>query len=342
MMNKYSKEIWNENYRGPGEETVENTWKRLATEAAKPEKKENRKTVSEEFYSILQDFKFIPGGRIMANIGVKGRESTTLMNCFVHNPVDINYRDPDSIEGIYTMLKAQAHTLKSEGGLGTNFSYIRPAGTYVKGIGSRTPGVLKFMELWDKSSEIITMGSEKILGELKEDEKIKIRKGAQMGVLSVWHPEIEDFIIAKQTSNRLTKFNLSIGITHGFMQAVEKNKDWDLIFPDTTHPKYEQEWKGDVDNWIAKGYDTIIYKTMKARDLWDAISYATYTRNEPGVIFLDLFNKLNPLANKEKILASNPCGITSPFLPHVKNRVYAGNFLHLLSYNVVGDYRREC
>jgi ribonucleoside-diphosphate reductase alpha chain len=307
-MNKYSKEIWSDNYRGPGEETVEQTWKRLATEATKPEKKEGRKTVSEEFYSILEDFKFIPGGRIMANLGINSRQATTLMNCYVHHPKDINYTDPDSIEGIYTMLKAQAHTLKSEGGYGTNFSWIRPAGTYVQGIGGRTPGVLKFMELWDKSSEIITMGSEKILGALKEDEKIKIRKGAQMGVLSVWHPEIEDYIIAKQTPGRLTKFNTSIGITRGFMQAVEKDKDWNLIFPDTSHPKYEKEWKGDIDDWKGRGYDIIIYKTMKAKDLWNIISYSTYTRNEPGVIFLDLFNKLNPIADKEQILATNPCG----------------------------------
>ena len=143
----------------------------------------------------------------MANLGIDTRHSTTLMNCYVHHPKDIGYKDPDSIEGIYDMLKAQAHTLKSEGGYGMNFSWIRPAGSYVKGIGSRTPGVLKFMELWDTSSEIITMGSEKILGTLKNDEKIKIRKGAQMGVLSVWHPEIEDYIIAKQTPGRVTKFN---------------------------------------------------------------------------------------------------------------------------------------
>jgi len=308
MMNKYSEEIWNDNYRGPGETTIEDTWKRLANEGAKVENKEIRKNISEEFYSILDDFKFIPGGRIMANLGIDTRHATTLMNCYVHHPKDINYKDPDSIEGIYTMLKAQAHTLKSEGGYGTNFSWIRPAGTYVKGIGSRTPGVLKFMELWDKSSEIITMGSEKILGALRDDEKTKIRKGAQMAVLSVWHPEVEDYIVAKQTSGRLTKFNMSIGITEGFIKAVEADKTWDLSFPDTEHPKYESEWNGDVDEWRHKGYTIITYKTVKARDLWDTISYATYTRNEPGVIFLDLFNKINPLAYAEDIFATNPCG----------------------------------
>lgn len=307
MMNKYSEEIWNDNYRGPEETTIEDTWKRLANEGAKIENKEIRKNISEEFYSILDDFKFIPGGRIMANLGLDTRHATTLMNCFVHHPKDINYKDPDSIEGIYTMLQAQAHTLKSEGGYGTNFSWIRPAGTYVKGIGSRTPGVLKFMELWDKSSEIITMGSEKILGALRDDEKTKIRKGAQMAVLSIWHPEVEDYIVAKQTSGRLTKFNMSIGITKGFMKAVEEDKPWNLIFPDTEHPKYESEWNGDIEEWRDKGYTIITHKTVKAKDLWNAISYATYTRNEPGVIFLDLFNKINPLAYTEDIFATNPC-----------------------------------
>jgi len=307
-MNKYSEEIWNDNYRGPGEDNVEQTWKRLATEGAKVENKEIRQSISDEFYSILSDFKFIPGGRIMANLGIDSRHATTLMNCYVHHPKDIKYEDPDSINGIYDMLKAQAHTLKSEGGYGMNFSWIRPAGAYVKGIGSRTPGVLKFMELWDKSSEIITMGSEKVLGQLRDDEKTKIRKGAQMAVLSVWHPEIEDFIVAKQTPGRLTKFNMSVGITDGFMDAVEKDKTWELVFPDTEHPKYEKEWNGDIDEWKSKDYPIIVHKTIKAKELWETISYATYTRNEPGVIFLDLFNKINSLSYNENIYATNPCG----------------------------------
>lgn len=115
-MNSYSAEIWKDNYKGPNDNTIEDTWKRIAVGAAAAETKENRKQTEKDFYSILEDFKFIPGGRIMANLGIEGRESTTLMNCFTHNPMDIKYKDPDSIEGIYNMLKAQAHTLKSEGG----------------------------------------------------------------------------------------------------------------------------------------------------------------------------------------------------------------------------------
>lgn len=307
-MNKFSEEIWLENYKAPLDENITDTWKRLARETSKIENSENRKKVYNDFYYILEDFKFIPGGRIMANLGVDSRKSTTLFNCYVHHPKDINYTDPDSIEGIYDMLKVQAHTLKSEGGYGMNFSWIRPAGSYVRGIGGRTPGVIKFMELWDKSSELITSGSEKILGNLKKDEKIKIRKGAQMGVLSVWHPEIEDFITAKQTPGKLTKFNISVGITEGFMEAVKNDDYWELIFPDTESPHYNKEWNGDIEEWINKGYMYTVYDKIKARKLWDKILYATYTRNEPGVIFLDLFNKLNPLSYCEKIFATNPCG----------------------------------
>ena len=308
MINEFAKEIWQDNYKGPSDKTLEDTWRRLAKAAASIEPKSKRDKIEESYYEILSNGYFMPGGRIVAILGVEGREATTLMNCFVHHPMDIGIRDPDSIHGIAYMLEAQMHTLKSEGGYGTNFSYIRPDGAYVDGIGGRTPGVLKFMELWDKSSEIITKGSDKQQGGARDGEKQKIRKGAQMAVLSVWHPDVEEFIVAKQTEGRLTKFNMSVGITEGFIDAVLENKDWDLIFPDTTFEKYNDEWNGDIDVWKEKKYPIIVYKTIKAKELWDQITYATYTRNEPGVLFLDLFNKLNPLAYVEKIFQTNPCG----------------------------------
>lgn len=306
-LNEFSKEIWEHNYKGPHDSSIEDTWNRLSNGCASIEPIENRQQIIDDFYFALENFKFVPGGRIIANLGIAGRESTTLMNCFVHNPKDINYTDPDSIEGIYTMLKAQAHTLKSEGGIGINFSWIRPSGAYIKGISSRTPGVLKFMELWDKSSEIITAGSEKIVGKLEKGEKIKIRKGAQLAILNVDHPDIEDFIIAKQTPNRLTKFNMSVGITDDFLHAVENNLDWNLVFPDTAHPDYKKKWDGDLMAWKDLKYPIVIYKTIKAKKLWETIMYATFNRNEPGVLFLELSNKLNALSYAEKIFAGNPC-----------------------------------
>jgi ribonucleotide reductase alpha subunit len=122
-----------------------------------------------------------------------------------------------------------------------------------------------------------------------------------------WHPDIEEFIVAKQTQGRLTKFNLSIGITSGFMEAVQNNKMWTLKFPDTGFEKYETEWKGDLEEWELKGYPVNIYKEIKAKKLWDMIMISTYNRNEPGVLFLDLANKLNTIPNKEKVQTSNPC-----------------------------------
>ena len=301
-----SVEVWENNYKYFTENTLHDTFNRQAEACVQVEKEELRKSLYDDFMWLLDDFKGAAGGRITANLGINDRLATTLYNCFVHHPGDINYKDPDSINGIYDMLKAQAHTLKSEGGYGSNFSYLRPAGGYIKGIGGRTPGVLKFLELWDKSSEIITSGFDDVVENRKESEKKKIRKGAQMGVLCVWHPEIESFINAKLVPNRLTKFNLSVGVHDDFMDAVIKDELWTLRFPDTTSEHYK-EWAGDIYDWEAKGYPVVVYKTIKARELWNKITYAAYTRNEPGILFLGVANKLNPLSYVENILASNPC-----------------------------------
>ena len=302
-----SDEIWYQNYQGPEDLTIADTVERQAKTCSSIEKQEIRDKVYEDFKWLLSDFKGIAGGRVTANLGIAGRESVTLFNCFVHNPGDIGFNDPDSIEGIYEMLKAQAHTLKSEGGYGMNFSWIRPNGSYVDGIDSRTPGVLSFMELWDTSSKIVTQGSEKIIGKRKKGEKKKIRKGAQMGILECWHPDIEDFIDAKLAEGRLSKFNLSIGITEGFMDAVVNDGDWALRFPDTTCPEFKTKWFGNLYDWESKNLPTITYKTVKAKNLWNKLIKSTYTRNDPGVIFLDIANKRNPLYYAERIATTNPC-----------------------------------
>lgn len=302
-----SVEVWNDNYRHTDETTRVETWNRVAESCASIEKEEIRNDIVEKFQSILYNDKFVPGGRILSNIGNNDRKGTTLFNCYVHNPKDIGLKDCDSIDGIYDMLKAQAKTLQSEGGYGINGSWLRPAGAYIEGIGSRTPGPIKFMELWDKSSEIITVGSTKIRGERKKSEKTKIRKGAMMLVLNVWHPDIKEFITAKQTPGVLTKFNMSVGITEGFMNAVINDLSWELKYPDTTYPQYKEEWFGFIEEWEAKGYPTIVYETVKAKDIWNLIMESTYNRAEPGVLFLDTYNKLNPLYYAEKIATTNPC-----------------------------------
>jgi len=309
MFNKpISLDIWETTYRGPDDNSINDTWNRIASACSSVEKEEIRENIYDDFMWLLSDFRGSPGGRITANIGINARMATTLYNCFVHSPLDLEMCNVDSIDGIYNLLKAQAHTLKSEGGYGMNFSWLRPAGAYVRGIGGRTPGVVKFMELWDKSAEIITIGDESNKLSSNKNEKKKIRKGAQMGVLCCWHPDIESFIDAKLVPNRLTKFNMSVGITNGFMDAVMTNSDWDLKFPDTECIEYDKEWKGDIYDWESKGLPIVVYKTVKAQDLWNKIMEATYTRNEPGVLFLDIINKLNPLYYAETVATTNPCG----------------------------------
>jgi ribonucleoside-diphosphate reductase alpha chain len=192
---------------------------------------------------------------------------------------------------------------------------MRPRGGFVEGIGNETPGAVRMLDMWDTQSAVITAGSGQKTK--KEKAKIKIRKGAQMVTMSCWHPDIEEFITAKQTPGRLTKFNMSVLITDEFMNAVENHLPWNLVFPDFDSNKeiYDNEWDGFLDTWIQKGYPIKTYKTFNdANELWDLIMKSTYNRNEPGVLFIDSINRLNNLFYAEKIDATNPCG--EQLLPH--------------------------
>ena len=227
-------------------------------------------------------------------------------NCFVGARPN---NDIDSLDGIITNLRNQVQTLKAEGGWGENFSYIRPRGAFIHGIGVETPGAVKYMELFDKSSDIITAGSGK--KSLNKKAKGKIRKGAQMAVLDCWHPDIIEFTTAKQQPGRLTKFNVSVNCTDEFMKKItgeDANDEWQLRFPDTQFKKFKSEWDGDIRGWEAKGYPVTVHNTVSAKWLWNLIMESTYNRAEPGVLFLDRANQNNPLYYKEKIMATNPCG----------------------------------
>ena len=307
--NSFSEETWFQKYKLENDTTVEDTWMRVAKDLASVEKKNKSKWVK-EFYSILEGFKFVPGGRITSNAG-SGLKGTTYINCFVDG---FTGNDKDSIEGIYRTLTRQAQILKSEGGYGFCADVMRPRGSHIGGIGNQSPGAVKFLQLWDKSSEIITAGSGK---KSRKDEKNFIRKGAQMVTLSCWHPDIIEFINAKKTPGVLSKFNMSVLCTDEFMGAVIDDTSWDLVFPD--HEKYSKEykssWNGDLDEWkevIGHGdpaYGLRCYHTFdSARELWDLIMSNTYGRNEPGVLFCDTMNNMNNLYYEEHISATNPCG----------------------------------
>lgn len=317
FQDSFSQEVWRTTYKDHKDNDINDTFWRVATAIASVEITEDlRQKWANNFYEMMTSFRVVPGGRIVANAGTDFK-GTSLINCFV-SPSPIH--DADSMVGILETLRAQTLTLKSEGGWGHNFSVLRPRGAFINGIGVETPGSVKFMELFDKSSEIITAGSG--TKSLNKKAKGKIRKGAMMGVLDVWHPDIIEFITAKQTSNRLQKFNVSVNCVDEFMEQVLKVYDlkkkglqseaeqitWDLIFPEPTHAKYKKEWKGDIRDWKAKGYPIHIYKTVKVEWLWNLITQSTYNRNEPGVLFLDRANKFNQLNYAEKIVSTNPCG----------------------------------
>ncbi|WP_372605435.1 adenosylcobalamin-dependent ribonucleoside-diphosphate reductase, partial [Actibacterium sp.] len=215
-----------------------------------------------KFYDALEDFKYLPAGRITAGAGTA--RAVTLFNCFVMGTI------PDSMGGIFDMLKEAALTMQQGGGIGYDFSTIRPRGAGVKGVAADASGPLSFMDVWDAMCRtIMSAGS---------------RRGAMMATMRCDHPDIEQFITAKQDPARLRNFNLSVLVTDDFMEAVKADGSWELKF------------------------DGTIYHTVEARDLWNKIMRGTYDFAEPGVIFIDRINKMNNLAYCETIAATNPCG----------------------------------
>jgi len=309
-----SQQVWMENYKWETDETVWDTFRRVARFVASVEK--DKKQWEEKYYKLLSEFKYIPGGRIISNAGT-GLKKTTLINCYVSG---FRGERQDSVESIYQELGRQACILASEGGYGCNFDVLRPKGSFVNGIGVETSGVLHFMNIWDTSSDTLTKGS----GRPKKDGKgkNKIRKGAMMGMLSSWHPAIEEFIIAKQQPGMLTKFNLTVLATDDFIDAVKKHTKWQLKFPDTTFEKYDLEWDGDIAKWEGKGYPINVWKEyVDANELWDLIIESTYKRNEPGIAFIDRVNELNNLYYAEKITASNPCVTGDTLIETTEGRI---------------------
>ncbi|HEY4470392.1 MAG TPA: adenosylcobalamin-dependent ribonucleoside-diphosphate reductase, partial [Stellaceae bacterium] len=271
-----SQQIWDMKYRlkGPAngpiagepiDKTIEDTWRRVATAAAAPEKEPQRS--ADRFYAAMSDFRFLPAGRVIAGAGA-GRQ-VTLFNCFVMGEI------PDDMGGIFAHLREAALTMQQGGGIGYDFSTLRPRGAYVKGVGADASGPLSFMDVWDAMCRTIMSAG--------------YRRGAMMATLSCEHPDIEAFIEAKREPGRLRMFNLSVLVTDAFMKAVEEDAPWELHFG-------------------GPGQTKTVAKVLPARELWDKIMRATYAYAEPGVIFIDRINRRNNLWYCEHISATNPCG----------------------------------
>ncbi len=261
-----AEQIWDMKYRfkqadgTPIDQTVEDSWRRIARDLARVEK--DPAYWEEKFYAALEDFKYLPAGRITAGAGTA--RQVTLFNCFVMGTV------PDSMGGIFDMLKEAALTMQQGGGIGYDFSTIRPRGADVKGVAADASGPLSFMDVWDAMCRtIMSAGS---------------RRGAMMATMRCDHPDIEQFITAKSDPARLRMFNMSVLVTDPFMEAVKADGPWELVFGGK------------------------VYHTVQARDLWNKIMQATYDYAEPGVIFIDRINAANNLSYVETIAATNPCG----------------------------------
>lgn len=262
-LDRLSQEVWERKYKWKDEKSLDDNIKRVARESAKVEETDTkRREWEEKFYELMKDAKFLPGGRILAGIGTSMYQ--TLFNCFTLPVIE------DSIEGIFESVKLNAIIHSLGGGTGANFSTIRPEGAEVKTKGGTASGPVSFMTVFDAETKTITTGN--------------ARKGANMGILNVDHPDIEKFITAKHTPGVLTQFNISVGITDEFISAVVEDKDWELKF------------------------NGKVYKVLKAKDLWNLIVKSAYDYAEPGVINLSTINRLNNLYYIENIQATNPCG----------------------------------
>jgi len=303
--NDFSEEVFRLTYRFAGEKDINDRHLAIAKDLAAVERPEKQAYWTNQFLNLLEDFKFVPGGRITSNAGTE-LTGTTYINCFVSG---FRGENQDSMTSIMDELRRQALILKSEGGYGFCVDVLRPRGAYVDGIGGDSPGAVKLLEMWDTQSSVITAGSG--LKKKTTMGKTKIRKGAQMVTMSLFHPDIEEFITAKQTPNRLTKFNMSVLVSDEFMEAVENKKPWNLEFPDyqLSKQEYGKYWDGNLKAWKARGLPVKVYKTYpEAGLLWDLIMQSTYNRNEPGILFVDTINRLNNLYYIEHINATNPCG----------------------------------
>jgi ribonucleoside-diphosphate reductase alpha chain len=287
-----AEEIWRSKYRlepfgggAAGDATLGDTFRRVARAAAGPEKgKRAKEEWSRRFYDAMADFGFLPGGRILAGAG-SGRE-VTLFNCFVMGRIE------DDLGSIFEHVREAALTMQQGGGIGHDFSTLRPKGALVKSIGADASGPVSFMDVWDAMCRTIMSAG--------------ARRGAMMGTLHCAHPDIELFIDAKSDPLRLRNFNVSVLVTDAFMEAVKKDAPWDLVF------------------------DGKVYRTVQARALWERIMRAAYDYAEPGVIFIDRVNATNNLGYCEEIRATNPCG-EQPLPPYGACLLGSINLAQLIS-----------
>jgi ribonucleoside-diphosphate reductase alpha chain len=271
----------------PLETVPEQMFDRIARHIASVEKTAERRVEWEgKFRELMDDWKYVPAGRIFTGAGTG--QNLTFYNCYViPSP-------KDSRGGIFETLSQMAEIMSRGGGVGMNVSSLRPRYSYVKGVNGRSSGAVSWASLYSFVTGLIEQGGS--------------RRGALMLILNVWHPDVIDFINSKKEAGKITNANISVGITDDFMQAVKENKDWDLVFPDTSDARYATEWDGDMTKWKKLGGKLIKHKTVKATEIWENIISSAWASAEPGVYFIDRANYYSNSHYYASLPSTNPCG----------------------------------
>ncbi len=255
----------------------------IAESESTPEKRE---IWGERFRWLMDGWKFVPGGRILSAAGTK--QDLTYYNCYV-------VPSPrDSRDGIMRTLSQMTEIMSRGGGVGINVSSLRPRQAYVRGVNGRSSGSVSWGALYSFVTGLIEQGGS--------------RRGALMLILNDWHPDVFEFINSKRVSGRITNANISVAVSDALMEAIRAGEDWQLLFPDTDHPEYDQRWDGNLEKWRADGLPVIEHRKVSARELWDAIISSAWASAEPGVWFNDRSNRLANSWYFNPLVSTNPCG----------------------------------
>jgi len=289
--------VWETRYRHrPGDATLDETWRRVARAVAEVEPPEARRLWEEQFFSALRNLRLLPGGRIVAGAGTGHK--VTLFNCFVMGRIE------DSLDGIFEALKEGALTMQQGGGVGYDFSTLRPQGFAARTAGTIASGPVSFMRIWDAMcATLLSTGA---------------RRGAMMATLRSDHPDIEAFVTAKARPGELSHFNLSVQVPEELLEAVAHDAPWPLVFPASALGDMDDVDEGEVARWWSGEEGPVacrVVRTVRARDLWRKIVGSAYECGEPGVLFVDRINRWNNLWYRERITATNPCG-EAPLPPY--------------------------
>lgn len=269
------------------EKYPEQMWRRVAWGIAQQEKPKLQEFWEEKFYQAMKDFKFVPAGRILSGAGTPYQ--VTYYNCYVIPSPG------DSRGGIMDNITKTVEIQSRAGGVGINLSTLRPHGARVRKVNGTSSGPVNWASLYSTANhDVIQQGGS--------------RRGALMLMLNDWHPDIEEFITVKEDLTKIPGANLSVCVSDDFMETLKKDGDWPLEFPDTSFENYDEKWDGDLRAWKEKGYPVKLYKTVRAKDIWDLICKAAWKSAEPGLVFIDRYNKMSNTWYFEKIIATNPCG----------------------------------